>query len=94
MRAWVFLKRASMASISASRIFEVLEQPSRQHHGYHLTHEVHEDHPWARCRYILKKFNVPGYASRFTSGLAESKLMSTTFLVSVMPAERASRAMW
>ncbi|MEP6925774.1 MAG: ribonuclease J [Pyrinomonadaceae bacterium] len=37
-----------------------------------LTHG-HEDHIGA-LPYILKKFNLPVYASRFTSGLADSKL--------------------
>ena len=40
--------------------------------GIILTHG-HEDHIGA-LTYILKKFNLPVYASRFTIGLAEKRL--------------------
>jgi ribonuclease J len=52
--------------------FEVLEQYRDEITAIILTHG-HEDHLGA-LPYILKKFNVPVYASRFTLGLAESKL--------------------
>src|SRR5438093_9800176 len=52
--------------------FEILEQYRDYITAIVLTHG-HEDHLGA-LPYILKKFNVPVYASRFTLGLAESKL--------------------
>ena len=52
--------------------FDVLEQYRDEITAIILTHG-HEDHLGA-LPYILKKFNVPVYASRFTLGLAESKL--------------------
>jgi ribonuclease J len=52
--------------------FEVLEQYRDEITAIILTHG-HEDHLGA-LPYILKRFNVPVYASRFTLGLAESKL--------------------
>src|SRR4030081_459786 len=51
--------------------FEVLEQYRDSITAIILTHG-HEDHLGA-LPYILKRFNVPVYASRFTLGLAESK---------------------
>jgi ribonuclease J len=47
-----------------------------------LTHG-HEDHLGA-LPYILKKFNVPVYASHFTVGLAESKLQEHNLLGDVL----------
>jgi ribonuclease J len=47
-----------------------------------LTHG-HEDHLGA-LPYILKKFNVPVYASRFTTGLAEKKLEDHDMLGDVL----------
>src|SRR5438093_11835418 len=52
--------------------FEILEQYREEITAIILTHG-HEDHLGA-LPYILKKFNVPVYASHFTHGLAESKL--------------------
>src|SRR6184192_1316802 len=52
--------------------FEVLEQYREEITAVVLTHG-HEDHLGA-LPYILKKFNVPVYASHFTLGLAEYKL--------------------
>src|SRR5947199_3013687 len=52
--------------------FEILEQYREEITAIVLTHG-HEDHLGA-LPYILKKFNVPVYASHFTLGLAESKL--------------------
>ena len=52
--------------------FEILEQYRDYITAIVLTHG-HEDHLGA-LPYILKKFNVPVYASHFTLGLAESKL--------------------
>src|SRR5499433_2321743 len=52
--------------------FEILEQYRNDITAIVLTHG-HEDHLGA-LPYILKKFNVPVYASHFTLGLAESKL--------------------
>src|SRR6266496_1643529 len=52
--------------------FDVLEQYRDEITAIVLTHG-HEDHLGA-LPYILKKFNVPVYASHFTLGLAESKL--------------------
>jgi ribonuclease J len=52
--------------------FEFLEEYRENITAIILTHG-HEDHLGA-LPYILKKFNVPVYASHFTVGLAESKL--------------------
>jgi ribonuclease J len=52
--------------------FEILEQYRDDITAIVLTHG-HEDHIGA-LPYILRKFNVPVYASHFTLGLAESKL--------------------
>jgi ribonuclease J len=52
--------------------FDALEEFRDQITAIVLTHG-HEDHLGA-LPYILKKFNVPVYASHFTLGLAESKL--------------------
>jgi ribonuclease J len=52
--------------------FEILEQYRNDITAIVLTHG-HEDHLGA-LPYILKRFNVPVYASHFTLGLAESKL--------------------
>src|SRR5215210_3020885 len=52
--------------------FEILEQYRQEITAIILTHG-HEDHLGA-LPYVLKKINVPVYASRFTLGLAESKL--------------------
>src|SRR5215213_2508794 len=52
--------------------FDFLEEYRDQITAIILTHG-HEDHLGA-LPYILKKFNVPVYASHFTVGLAESKL--------------------
>jgi ribonuclease J len=52
--------------------FEILEQYRDEITAIVLTHG-HEDHLGA-LPYILKKINVPVYASHFTLGLAESKL--------------------
>ncbi len=52
--------------------FEILEQYREDITAIILTHG-HEDHLGA-LPYILKKFNVPVYASHFTLALAESKL--------------------
>jgi ribonuclease J len=52
--------------------FDFLEEYREQITAIILTHG-HEDHLGA-LPYILKKFNVPVYASHFTVGLAESKL--------------------
>jgi ribonuclease J len=52
--------------------FDYLEDYREQITAIILTHG-HEDHLGA-LPYILKKFNVPVYASHFTAGLAESKL--------------------
>src|SRR5437588_10661917 len=52
--------------------FEILEQYRNDITAIILTHG-HEDHLGA-LPYLLKKFNVPVYASRFTLGLAEYKL--------------------
>jgi ribonuclease J len=52
--------------------FDVLEQYRDEITAIILTHG-HEDHLGA-LPYILKKFNVPVYASHFTLALAESKL--------------------
>ena len=52
--------------------FEILEQYKQDITAIILTHG-HEDHLGA-LPYMLKKINVPVYASHFTLGLAESKL--------------------
>ncbi len=52
--------------------FDILEEYRNDITAIILTHG-HEDHLGA-LPYILKKFNVPVYASHFTLGLAESKL--------------------
>src|SRR6266513_1021073 len=52
--------------------FEILEQYKQDVTAIILTHG-HEDHIGA-LPYVLKRINVPVYASRFTLGLAESKL--------------------
>ncbi|MGH9945103.1 MAG: ribonuclease J [Pyrinomonadaceae bacterium] len=52
--------------------FDFLEEYRDDLTAIVLTHG-HEDHLGA-LPYILKKFNVPVYASHFTAGLAESKL--------------------
>jgi ribonuclease J len=52
--------------------FEILEQYKQDITAVILTHG-HEDHLGA-LPYVLKKINVPVYASHFTLGLAESKL--------------------
>ena len=52
--------------------FEILEQYREEITAIVLTHG-HEDHLGA-LPYILKRFNVPVYASHFTLALAESKL--------------------
>ena len=52
--------------------FEILEQYRQDITAIILTHG-HEDHLGA-LPYVLKKINVPVYASHFTLGLAESKL--------------------
>ena len=52
--------------------FEILEQYRNDITAIILTHG-HEDHLGA-LPYLLKKINVPVYASHFTLGLAESKL--------------------
>jgi ribonuclease J len=62
--------------------FEILEQYRDEITAIILTHG-HEDHLGA-LPYILKKFNVPVYASRFTLGLAESKLDEHGILGDVM----------
>jgi ribonuclease J len=62
--------------------FEVLEQYREEITAIVLTHG-HEDHLGA-LPYILKRFNVPVYASRFTLGLAESKLDEHGILGDVM----------
>src|SRR5882672_987274 len=62
--------------------FDILEQYREEITAIILTHG-HEDHLGA-LPYILKKFNVPVYASRFTLGLAESKLDEHGILGDVM----------
>ncbi|MFN2576950.1 MAG: ribonuclease J [Pyrinomonadaceae bacterium] len=52
--------------------FEILEQYREEITAVILTHG-HEDHLGA-LPYLLKRINVPVYASHFTLGLAESKL--------------------
>src|SRR6266571_5200191 len=62
--------------------FEILEEFRDDITAIILTHG-HEDHLGA-LPYILKKFNVPVYASRFTLGLAEYKLDEHGLLGDVM----------
>src|SRR5258707_536363 len=62
--------------------FEILEEFRDEITAVILTHG-HEDHLGA-LPYILKKFNVPVYASRFTLGLAEYKLEEHNMLGDVM----------
>src|SRR5256884_2601736 len=62
--------------------FEILEQYRDEITAIVLTHG-HEDRLGA-LPYILKRFNVPVYASRFTLGLAESKLDEHGILGDVM----------
>jgi ribonuclease J len=62
--------------------FEILEEFRENITAIILTHG-HEDHLGA-LPYILKKFNVPVYASRFTLGLAEYKLDEHSMLGDVM----------
>src|SRR6266849_2182757 len=62
--------------------FEILEEFRDNITAIILTHG-HEDHLGA-LPYILKKFNVPVYASRFTLGLAEYKLDEHGILGDVM----------
>ena len=62
--------------------FEILEQYREEITAVILTHG-HEDHLGA-LPYILKRFNVPVYASRFTLGLAEYKLDEHNMLGDVM----------
>jgi ribonuclease J len=62
--------------------FEILEEFRDEITAVILTHG-HEDHLGA-LPYILKKFNVPVYASRFTLGLAEYKLDEHKMLGDVM----------
>jgi ribonuclease J len=62
--------------------FDFLEEYRDQITAIILTHG-HEDHLGA-LPYILKKFNVPVYASHFTIGLAESKLEEHDLLGDVL----------
>src|SRR5467141_2839250 len=62
--------------------FEILEQYRDEITAIVLTHG-HEDHLGA-LPYILKKFNVPVYASNFTLALAEYKLEEHGILGDVM----------
>src|SRR6266513_1797484 len=62
--------------------FEILEQYKQDVTAIILTHG-HEDHIGA-LPYVLKKINVPVYASHFTLGLAESKLDEHGILGDVM----------
>ncbi|HYY59278.1 MAG TPA: ribonuclease J, partial [Pyrinomonadaceae bacterium] len=62
--------------------FDFLEEYRDQITAIILTHG-HEDHLGA-LPYILKKFNVPVYASHFTVGLAESKLAEHELLDDVL----------
>src|SRR5881394_1276691 len=62
--------------------FDILEQYKQDISAIILTHG-HEDHLGA-LPYILKKINVPVYASHFTLGLAESKLDEHGLLGDVM----------
>src|SRR3954452_3596432 len=62
--------------------FDVLEEYRDNITAIVLTHG-HEDHLGA-LPYILKKFNVPVYASHFTVGLAERKLEEHDLLQDVL----------
>src|SRR3954463_7160733 len=62
--------------------FEILEEYRQEITAIILTHG-HEDHIGA-LPYVLKKVNVPVYASHFTLGLAESKLDEHGLLGDVM----------
>ncbi len=62
--------------------FDFLEEYRDDITAVVLTHG-HEDHLGA-LPYILKKFNVPVYASHFTAGLAESKLEEHDLLGDVL----------
>ena len=62
--------------------FDFLEEYREHITAIVLTHG-HEDHLGA-LPYILKKFNVPVYASHFTVGLAESKLNEHDLLNDVL----------
>src|SRR5256712_2437323 len=62
--------------------FDILEEFRNDITAIVLTHG-HEDHLGA-LPYILKKFNVPVYASHFTLGLAEYKLDEHSMLGDVM----------
>ncbi|MCA1591710.1 MAG: ribonuclease J [Acidobacteria bacterium] len=62
--------------------FDFLEEYRDEITAIILTHG-HEDHLGA-LPYILKKFNVPVYASHFTAGLAESKLQEHDLLDDVL----------
>ena len=62
--------------------FDFLEEYREHITAIVLTHG-HEDHLGA-LPYILKKFNVPVYASHYTVGLAESKLEEHNLLGDVM----------
>jgi ribonuclease J len=62
--------------------FEILEEFKQDVTAIILTHG-HEDHIGA-LPYVLKKINVPVYASHFTLGLAESKLDEHEILGDVM----------
>src|SRR2546421_4650786 len=62
--------------------FEILEQYREEITAVILTHG-HEDHLGA-LPYLLKKINVPVYASHFTLGLAESKLDEHNLLNDVL----------
>lgn len=62
--------------------FEILEQYKQDITAVILTHG-HEDHLGA-LPYVLKKINVPVYASHFTLGLAESKLDEHKLLNNVL----------
>jgi ribonuclease J len=62
--------------------FEILEQYRQEITAIILTHG-HEDHIGA-LPYVLKRINVPVYASHFTLGLAESKLDEHGILGDVM----------
>ena len=62
--------------------FEILEEFKQDITAIILTHG-HEDHIGA-LPYVLKKINVPVYASHFTLALAESKLEEHGILGDVM----------
>jgi ribonuclease J len=62
--------------------FDFLEQYRENIIAVVLTHG-HEDHIGA-LPYVLKKFNVPVYASHFTMGLVESKLAEHELLSDVL----------